>query len=140
MEWIEPEVIEESEDILWLYGSAGAGKSAIGQTIAEKCAKLNLLIASFFFSRSSHSNNEKRLIASIAYQLSIFIPTTRSYIESAVQIDPAIFHRSLNTQIEMLIIQPLEKVYAVVNPAGEKKWPRLIIIDGLDECHDPSIQ
>ena len=140
MQWIL-EAIKESEDVLWLYGSAGAGKSAIAQSIAEKCAKLNLLVASFFFSRASPSrNNEKFLIASIAYQLAISIPVTRSYIESAIQIDPAVFDRSLDTQIETLIIQPLENAYAVVNPADAKQWPRLIIIDGLDECHDPLIQ
>ena len=139
MAWIE--ATEESEDVLWLYGSAGAGKTAIAQTIAEKCAKLKLLIASFFFSRASQSrNNEKHLIATIAYQLAISVPATRSYIESAVQIDPAVFHRSLDTQIETLIIRPLEEVYAVINPADTKQWPRVIIIDGLDECHDPSIQ
>ena len=139
MQWVEE--IEKSEDVLWLYGSAGAGKSAIGQTIAEMCAKKSLLIASFFFSRAAQSrNNGKRLLASIAYQLALSIPPTRSYIESAVQNDPAIFDRSFDTQIETLIIQPLEKGYAFVNPADAKQWPRLVIIDGLDECRDPSIQ
>ena len=139
MQWIQ--AIEELEDILWLYGPAGAGKSAIAQTIAEMCAKLGLIVASFFFSRASQSrNNEKRLISSVAYQLAISIPSTRSYIESAVQIDPAIFDRSLQTQIDTLIIQPLENACANVDPAIVKHWPRLIIVDGLDECDGPSIQ
>ncbi|KAF8810404.1 hypothetical protein BYT27DRAFT_7186632, partial [Phlegmacium glaucopus] len=142
--------IEESECTLWLYGSAGAGKSAIAQTIAEMCAKLGLLVASFFFSRSSQSrNNEKHLIASIVYQLTISIPATRTYVDAAIQSDPAVFHKSLDTQIETLIIQPLKNAInllvrdnacAVVDPAVTKKWPRLIVIDGLDECHGPSIQ
>ncbi|KAF8809782.1 hypothetical protein BYT27DRAFT_6516972 [Phlegmacium glaucopus] len=139
MKWIQ--IIEESEDVLWLYGPAGAGKSAIVQTIAEMCAKLGLLIASFFFARLSQSrNNEKHLIASIVYQLTISIPATRTYIETAVQSDPAVFHRSLDTQIETLIIRPLENACAVVDPTVMKKWPRLIVIDGLDECHGPLIQ
>ena len=139
MQWIQ--AIEESEDVLWLYGSAGAGKSAIAQTIAEMCAELGLIVASFFFSRASQSrNNEKRLISSIAYQLAISIPETRSYIESAVQVDPAIFDRSLETQINSLIIRPLENAYDDVDAAVAKQWPRLIIIDGLDECDGPSIQ
>ncbi|KAF8815005.1 hypothetical protein BYT27DRAFT_7238561 [Phlegmacium glaucopus] len=139
MQWIQH--IEESEDVLWLYGSAGAGKSAIVQTIADMCAKLDLLVASFFFSRLSQSrNDEKRLIASIAYQLALSIPATRTYIETAVQRDPAVFDRSLDTQIETLIIRPLENVCAIVDTAVTKKRPRLIVIDGLDECHDPLIQ
>ena len=139
MQWIQ--AIEESKHILWLYGSAGAGKSAIAQTIAEMCSKLGHIVASFFFSRASPSrNNEKRLIASIAYQLAVSIPTTRSYIESAVQTDPAIFDRSLDTQVEVLIIGPLENACTDVDPTDAKQWPRLIIIDGLDECHNPLIQ
>ena len=139
MQWIQH--IEGSERVLWLYGSAGAGKSAIAQSIAEMCAKLNLLVASFFFSRSSQfRNNEKRLIASLAYQLALSIPATRTYIDSAVQIDPAIFDRSLNTQIETLITRPLESACTVANLAIVKEWPRLILIDGLDECDSPSIQ
>ncbi|KAF8810394.1 hypothetical protein BYT27DRAFT_7186617 [Phlegmacium glaucopus] len=139
MQWIQD--IEESERILWLYGSAGAGKSAIAQTIAEMCAILDLLVASFFFSRSSQSrNNEKHLIASIAYQLTISIPATRTYVDAAVQSDPAVFHKSLDTQIETLIIRPLKNACAVVDPAVTKKWPRLIVIDGLDECHSPLVQ
>ncbi|KAF9470345.1 hypothetical protein BDN70DRAFT_821507, partial [Pholiota conissans] len=35
--------------ILWLYGPAGAGKSAILQTIAEMCAERESILASFFF-------------------------------------------------------------------------------------------
>ncbi|KAF8809802.1 hypothetical protein BYT27DRAFT_7023429, partial [Phlegmacium glaucopus] len=121
----------------------GAGKSAIVQTIAEMCAdpEFELLVASFFFSRSSQSrNNEKHLIASIAYQLALSIPATRTYIETAVQSDLAVFDRSLDTQIEKLISRPLENACAIVDPAITKKWPRLIAIDGLDECHGPLVQ
>ena len=47
LKWIED--VLESEDVLWLYGSAGAGKSAIAHIIAEMCVKLGLLVASFSF-------------------------------------------------------------------------------------------
>jgi ABC-type branched-subunit amino acid transport system ATPase component len=46
MQWIQ-HIVES--DVLWLYGSAGVGKSAIARTIAGMCAKLGLLVASFFF-------------------------------------------------------------------------------------------
>src|SRR6266581_2883083 len=64
----------ETEDlnalIMWLYAAAGAGKSAIAQTIAELCHAENILLAAFFFSRSDPSrNNAKSLVASIAYQI-----------------------------------------------------------------------
>ncbi len=56
--------------IMWLYGPAGAGKSAILQTIAEKCTVLDILLASFFFSRSDGTRNHPdSLVATIAYQI-----------------------------------------------------------------------
>ncbi|KAJ7794929.1 hypothetical protein B0H14DRAFT_2246682, partial [Mycena olivaceomarginata] len=35
--------------LLWLYGSAGMGKSAVAQTFAANCEKERILGASFFF-------------------------------------------------------------------------------------------
>ncbi|KAF8816186.1 hypothetical protein BYT27DRAFT_7248494 [Phlegmacium glaucopus] len=100
MRWIRD--MEPEDDILWLYGSAGAGKSAFAETIAELCAKLELLVTSFFFAGTNPSrNNEKHLISSIAYRLALSIPATRTYIESVVQNDPEIINKSLETQIEI---------------------------------------
>ena len=61
--------------ILWVYGPAGAGKSAIAQTIAEMCEEEMILLASFFFSRNDPSrSNVKPLIATIAYQIILNLP------------------------------------------------------------------
>ena len=75
--------------ILWLYGPAGAGKSAIMQSIAEKCATLNMLLASFFFSRSDATRNHPgMLIATIAAQIATIIPQTSTAIDCAIVRDP----------------------------------------------------
>lgn len=134
MNWIVGEV-ESDRFIMWLYGPAGAGKSAIAQTIAEQCHASSLLLASFFFSRTDlKRNNGKYLIASIAYQIALNVPKARGAIEAAIDRDPAIFHRSLEAQLTMLIIEPLAQL-SPSNPG-----PNLIIIDGLDECRDPQVQ
>jgi len=56
MKWIK---WEEDIDafIMWVYGPAGAGKSAIAQTIAEMCDEEMILLASFFFSRNDPSRS-----------------------------------------------------------------------------------
>ena len=77
MDWVVGEVGWDGF-IKWLYGPAGAGKSAIAQTIAEMCHARHLLLAGFFFSRTDPKrNNEKCLIASIAYQIALNAPVTR---------------------------------------------------------------
>jgi energy-coupling factor transporter ATP-binding protein EcfA2 len=69
---------------LWLFGPAGAGKSALAQMIAGICHGEGRLAASFFFSRPSPKRSDSTsLIATIAYQIALNIPASRSFIEDA---------------------------------------------------------
>jgi len=120
--------------ILWMYGPAGAGKSAIAKTIAEMCANVGLLAASFFFSRTAPGRNVKTfLISTLAYQLSITIPAMRDYVADAIGRDPTIFSQSLLAQITKLIIEPLNGIVSNRNNF-EALATKCIVIDGLDEC------
>ncbi|KDR70268.1 hypothetical protein GALMADRAFT_255165 [Galerina marginata CBS 339.88] len=125
--------------IMWLYGPAGAGKSAIAQTIAELCRANGILLSSFFFSRSDPGrNNVRPLAASLAYQVAINLPEARSLIESVVESDPAIFQQSFQAQFRALVVEPLMHI----NKLGifSRSTPYLIMIDGLDECVDANVQ
>jgi len=121
---------------MWLYGAAGAGKTAIAQTIAELCEEHNLLLASFFFFRAdSLRSNSKQLVATIAYQIAVVIPGVRPFMEAAIDNDPHLLSRTLITQFTVLIVDPLEHLFET--SVGEHMdLPYLIIIDGLDECMD----
>ncbi|KAF5314982.1 hypothetical protein D9619_007559 [Psilocybe cf. subviscida] len=123
--------------ILWLSGAAGAGKSAIAQTLAEHFHSKGLLIASFFFGRSDSTRNHARpLVSTIAYQLySLLPPTGKGRLLGIIDDDPLIFTKSLIAQFETLVINPLQHSFE------NRTWasvcaPRLVIIDGLDECLD----
>jgi hypothetical protein len=139
MKWIKWE-----EDlvtfIMWVYGPAGAGKSAIAQTITEICEEEMILLASFFFSRHDSSRNTvKPLIATIVYQIILNLPDVRDAILEAIIRDPLIFSKSLAVQVKSLIVAPLQPLV----DAGFFNEPtsrRLVIIDGLDECSDPKVQ
>ena len=126
--------------VMWVYGPAGAGKSAIAQTIAEICDKEMILLATFFFSRNDPSrSNIKPLIATIAYQITLNLPNVRNAILGVVERDPLIFSKSLTVQFKSLIVEPLQPLIE----AGFFNQPtsrRLVIIDGLDECSDPKVQ
>ena len=135
MDWVKRK-IDTDTFIMWLYGAAGAGKSAIAQSIAELCEEHKLLLASFFFFRAdSLRSNSKRLVATIAYQIAVVIPDVRGLMEAAIDNDPHLLSRSLITQFTALIVDPLEHLFE--NSVGEHMdLPSLIIIDGLDECMD----
>ena len=128
LSWVKDEASQTQ--VLWLHGPAGAGKTAISYSVAEMSQ--DQLAAGFFFSRTAAGkNHEKCLVATIAYQLLQSIPEARSFIEAAATKDPLVFMRSLNSQIRLLIVDPLKQMLAGPhNPS----FPRLIVIDGLDEC------
>lgn len=128
---------DETASFLWMYGPAGAGKSAIAQTIAERCHELNLLAAAFFFSRTTAGRNSKTsLVLTLVYQLSIAIPELREYVGKAVERNPALLSMSLKAQMKALFVDALNSVASEILCMR----PRLVIVDGLDECGDPDSQ
>jgi hypothetical protein len=139
MDWILGLGVDnQNAVILWLYGPAGAGKTAIAHDIAQRCDLENLLLASFLFSRSDPTrSNAKSLVATIAYQIAINIPGTREKIVATIERDPLILTRSLESQVAALVVEPLcEPLEAGYFSAPTSR--RLIIIDGLDECDTQS--
>ena len=141
MDWIAD--MDRQTRFLWLYGPAGAGKSAIEQTIAEWCYKMNFLAAGFFFSRSIGGRNEKTsLITTIVYQLIVSLPEIREHVGNAIYNDPSLPMRSLEAQMEALVVKPLEA--AASSSTGGVDFmnsrPKVIVLDGLDECGDPESQ
>ena len=126
------EWIDDSNDhpICWLSGPAGFGKSAIAQTIAERCAIDRTLAGSFFFMRDAGSRSEfSRFITTLAFQLTLSIPATKPIIQSALLNDPSIPSQSIKNQFEKLIIAP-------VMALDEQIRRMVIVVDALDECRD----
>lgn len=139
--WVRKDC-DNLELFLWLYGPAGSGKSAIAQTIAEMCFKEETLAASFFFSRGSTGrNNEVLFICTLVYQLTISIPGMRECVEQALDRDQLLLSRSLEAQMEGLIVKPINFLAQDDCTASAlSSCPRLILIDGLDECGEPRAQ
>ena len=116
--------------VLWLYGPAGAGKSAILQSLAEECCLLEGLFGgSFFFSRGKQGRNQGHfLFSTIAYQLALNLPYLRTPIDNAVQANPTLYTKSMMVQMRSLIIDSFRKLSESVEHTPT------VIIDGLDEC------
>ena len=72
----------------------------------------------------------------LTYQLCLSIPEIRSYVEDAVELDPEIFSFYLEVQLpsRRLIMEPLSHFHNNLDQNHGRIHPRLIIIDGLDEC------
>jgi len=116
--------------IMWLYGAAGAGKSAIARTMAEMLLSRGQLLATFFFSRADSSRNHiKSVIATLAYSIALTIPESRPLIVTTIENDPHILKRPFAHQFKHLIIEPLQQL-----SRKGVTYPTIIVIDGLDEC------
>ncbi|KAF7326836.1 NACHT domain-containing protein [Mycena sanguinolenta] len=119
--------------ILWLYGPAGAGKSAIMRTLAAQLHEDRRLGGCFFFKRGHITrNNARTLFTTIAYQLALNVESLRTPISRVAEKDPSIVGLSIGTQMQQLISEPCR--------AHENRQSLAIVIDGLDECNGRAFQ
>lgn len=120
----------DARAMLWLKGPAGIGKTAILQTIAERCASEKKLAGSFFFSyRAPQTRARRYLVPTLAYQLAQNVPEMTAEILRAVERDPRVFEKNMQSQMETLVLQPSKAA-----TKGEARCRGLIVIDALDEC------
>ncbi len=103
-DWIIGNIPQETW-IAWLNGAAGAGKSAICQSIAEQCIQRGILVASFFFFRTDITRNTiNPLVATLAYQIIQLLPQTKDHIVHAIESNPLIFEQTFEAQFDVLIV------------------------------------
>ncbi len=115
-----------------INGPAGAGKSAIAQTIAGRCSGEQLAASFFFLRNSSDRGTATRLFTTLAWQLAKNIPELLPYIESAVETEILFPTKSLDFHLDRLIIQPLQGLLRDKPDFCPQKC--LVVIDGVDEC------
>ena len=128
-----------ASSFFWLYGPAGAGKTAILQAIAEfLCSPSESgqnFGGSFFFSREKKGRDQGHfLFSTIAYQLALNVPRLREHVNRIMEANPALHTKSMDVQLQTLIVD----VFQHLSPPPQRSY--LGIIDGLDECHDKTIQ
>ncbi|KAJ7784266.1 hypothetical protein B0H16DRAFT_1491870 [Mycena metata] len=119
--------------ICWLHGPAGAGKSAIMQTLSRRLQDAGRLGGAFFFKRHHPTRgNAKVLFATLAYQLVLNNQDLKHPISENVEIDPSIVAREMKVQLHKLIIEPCQSL--------ANSRPAILLLDGLDECQDERTQ
>ncbi|KAF5324379.1 hypothetical protein D9619_011190 [Psilocybe cf. subviscida] len=121
--------------IFWLSGPAGAGKSAIVQTIAERCNQRGVPHANFFFFRADTSRSDASpLMATLLHQIILLYPALRDPVATILSVNPLIFDSVLENQLVQLIVTPLR----AIQQSSSTYRPLILLIDGLDECDSES--
>ncbi|KAJ7663210.1 hypothetical protein DFH06DRAFT_345805 [Mycena polygramma] len=123
---------ETEQTVLWVHGPAGAGKSAIMHTLAERLMAQGRLGGAFFFKREHATRgNAKALFVTIALQLAVNSAELKPRISQIVEENPTLVSRSISVHLRELILKPC---------TGLPEPPWTILIDGLDECEGQSVQ
>ncbi|TFK20405.1 hypothetical protein FA15DRAFT_759387 [Coprinopsis marcescibilis] len=141
--------------LLWLSGPVGGGKTCIQREVVECCKKQGSLAASYFFSaRRADLDNAPPFVPTIVLQLCNTVPKFQGQVEEEIKADPFIFDKSMEIQFERLITRPLEQLgtkkkknksmkalKSILNRKSPflskgRAMPRIIVIDGLDECRN----
>lgn len=123
----------------WLHGGAGAGKSALAQSLAEQLKEANNLASSFFFfSIDASRNNGDRLLPTLIYQLTRVHSAYEKKVIEQLKRNQDIFNKPRAQQMRVLFNDPMAALHAEGVDAAT--FPRLIVIDGLDECKDTEAQ
>ncbi|KAM6499597.1 hypothetical protein JOM56_005105 [Amanita muscaria] len=125
-----------TDRIFWLHGPAGAGKSAIAQTIAHGYDQGEVTATFFFFRSDPGRNDGNRLFPTIAWQLAFSIPATKDFIVHALDKTPHLPMTDVESQFEQLVAHAFQPMNNVIS---QMPTP-VVIIDGIDECSDEHLQ
>ncbi|KAL4800844.1 WD40-repeat-containing domain protein [Aspergillus venezuelensis] len=124
---------DDNQNIFWLSGWAGTGKSTIATTIAGQFNEEQRLGASFFFSRGSGDvSHARRFVTTIASQLARNILPLQRFICDAITSSTPIDSYSLRDQWRLLVLEPISR-----SGSGFRQQTYLLVIDALDECDNP---
>ncbi|KAF7968877.1 hypothetical protein HWV62_29152 [Athelia sp. TMB] len=124
-------VTPSDQNVLWLHGAAGLGKSTIATTIAECFGGLHRRGAFLFFDRNAPLESApSRVITTLAFQLAQQNAAIRSAVSAAIEERPELVSDPLATQFRSLLVEPL------VIAAPHIEGPIIVVLDALDECGD----
>ncbi|KAJ6523651.1 hypothetical protein DFH09DRAFT_189825 [Mycena vulgaris] len=123
---------DSGRSIRWLHGPAGAGKSAIMQSLCQRLEDAGRLGGTFFFKRGHPTRgNAKVLFATFAYQLALNTPDLKPLISQIVETNPSVVGRHMGVQLRKLVVEPCQSL------SGASP---ILLIDGLDECEGQDVQ
>jgi hypothetical protein len=120
-----------NQNVFWLHGLAGSGKSTLSTTVANTFRESEQLGAFLFFHRDDIERSDPtNVIRTLAYQLGLCDPQIGAAIAAVIENAPSITMSPLRLQFTKLIIEPLSSI------EGPITAPLVLVLDALDECGD----
>ncbi|KAH7919679.1 hypothetical protein BV22DRAFT_1074955, partial [Leucogyrophana mollusca] len=118
------------QNVFWLHGVAGSGKSTVSTTVANYIREMHHLGAFIFFDRGfADQSHPSKVIRTLAHKLGTFDKRIGKAISDAMEGYPGIKDASLLTQFTELLVKPLSSLASLQNEGAI-----VVILDALDEC------
>jgi hypothetical protein len=128
----------ESEDIYWLVGPAGSGKSTIAYTVArrfELTADVDdtiVLGGNFLCSRLfEETRYETHIVRTLVYHLALKCKIFADALCRSGKFEAV--HHDVRTQLEDLLVEPWRECYSTMGSDSSSRRRYLVVIDALDE-------
>ncbi|KIL68688.1 hypothetical protein M378DRAFT_70677, partial [Amanita muscaria Koide BX008] len=148
-DWIDNP--RSTERIFWVHGPAGAGKSAIAQTIAHLRDRSKVAATFFFYKSDASRNDGNRLFTTLAYQLAFSIPAIKDHIVQSLHNRPDLPTKTIEKQFDHFLALPFRSLTQAASAQSSPasiidavnqchQLAPVIIIDGVDECMDEKLQ
>ncbi|KAF8680443.1 WD40 repeat-like protein [Rhizoctonia solani] len=123
----------DAPSVFWMNGMAGTGKTTIAYTFSQRLEYDDLLVASFFCSRTSpECRDVNRIVPTIANQLAGYSPSFQRGLCDSLGVDPRT-RSGITEEFELLLTGPLQEMDRA------KIRSQVVVIDGLDECKDREV-
>jgi hypothetical protein len=127
--------IDNSENLLWLYGMAGLGKTAIASSLCQRLEDAGRLAACFYCRRDDPNLGDPRnVIPTLIYKLAIAWSPFRKALAHQLRTHPefSAANSPPGQQFETLFASPFRKLKEI--PSGAL----VVLVDALDECGTPA--
>jgi hypothetical protein len=122
-----------SDNVIWIRGEAGCGKSSLLNTIARHFSELGRCGAFLFWNRNDETNSDPlHVIRTLAFKLAQSNAAFSSELASRIADFPNSVTSSFDEQFRRLVQEPLATV-----EARDYLGPIIIVLDGFDECGTP---
>ncbi|KAG8759069.1 hypothetical protein FRC11_002611 [Ceratobasidium sp. 423] len=121
-----------SAPLMWVYGQAGIGKSAISTSVCSRLVGRGTPVINFFCKRDDPALRDPlRLINNIAHGLAAKYSSYSTLVAKAIDNDPELCSSHMGARYEELLKKPLQELNDSPSPS-----PFVVVIDALDECGD----
>lgn len=118
------------QNVLWLYGLAGSGKSTISTTIADYYRNSGQLGAFIFFNRDvAERSNPVLVIRTLVYQIGSSQIRMGKLVSAAIESTPNIILLPIAFQFKRLLVD----LWSLDGPPPAQSQV-VLLLDALDEC------